>query len=145
MAQPISKRLMIAKHGDISRTVEVYTGGGRKRLDNAKAVVLGDGRSQVHFIDDPAVAPDLITLRMIATRDDPFVNAAERALDQHRRDPLTAAPITLKAFSDDGGVLGDKQIIRAVIQEVRFPDGDTMTSGETMAEIICQPRDVLAI
>lgn len=144
MAQPISKRLMIAKHGDISRTVEVYTGGGRKRLDNAKPVVLGDGRSYVHFIDDPAVAPDLMTLRLIATRDDPFVSAAEQALDLHRRDPLSAGSVTLTAYADSGAVIADKQIIRAVIQEVRFPDGDTQTSGETLAEIIVQPRDVLA-
>jgi hypothetical protein len=139
-----NKRLMIARYGAFKRTCEVYTGAGNKRLDAPRPIVLGDGNSQVNFLMDPAVAPDQVTLRFIVTRDDPFIRAADDAFERHRLDPMSAESVMLLAYADDGSIVDNKTLVRCVIQELRYPEGDTNTSSETMLELIVQPLDRLA-
>lgn len=138
-----SKRLYIARFGAFQRTCEVYTGAGRKRLENARPIVLGTGDSRVTHLHDPAASLDAVTLRFICTRDDPFIKAAQDAFERHRLDPTSAETIILLAYADDGSIVDTISLPRAVIQEIRFPEGDTNTNNETAMEIITQPADAL--
>jgi hypothetical protein len=139
-----SKRILIARYGAVARTCEAYSGAGKKRLEAARPIVLGDGQSQVLYLFDPAVGCDQVTLRFIVTRDDPFVQAAGEAFERHRRDPQSAESLVLMAYTDAGAVVASKTLVRAVIQEMRWPEGDTNTNNESMLELIVQPTDALA-
>lgn len=139
-----SKRLMIATYGAFRRTCEVYTGAGKKRLEGARPIVLGDGNSKVNFLFDPAVSPDQVTLRFIITRDDPFIQAAEDAFERHRLNPMSSESLMLLAYADDGSIVDNKTLVRATILDLRYPEGDTNTNSEVMLELVVQPQDALA-
>lgn len=140
---PITKRLYIANFLGIKRTCEKHTKPGKKRLESAKPVVFGDGLSTVTYCHDPAIGTNEITLSFITTKDDPFVREAEAALLKHKNDPGAAEPTLLLSHKDDGSVLGTKTAVRAVIQEVNWPEGDTNAHGESMVEIRVQPEDMI--
>jgi hypothetical protein len=139
-----NKRLYIARFGAFQRTCEAYTGAGWKRLETARQVVLGTGDSRVHDLFDPAATLDPVTLRFICTRDDPFIKAAKEAAERHRLDPNSAEAIMLLAYDDAGAIVDTITLPRAVIQAVRFPEGDTNTSNETILEIETKPADSLS-
>ena len=138
-----NKRLYIAAIGAFRRTCEAYTGAGVKRLDNSRPIVMGSGDSRVYRLFDPAASLDQVTLRFVCTRDDPFIIAAHEAFERHRLYPASAEDVVLLAYADDGTIVAVKTLPRCVFEEVRFPEGDTNTSGEVTLEILTQPADVL--
>lgn len=138
-----NKRLFIARYNGLDRTVEEVTGAGRKRLENARQVVLGDGQSTVYQLHDPAATVDPITLRCITTRDDPFVAAIEGLFELQRLNPDAADALILFAYADSGATVDSRNFVKAVIQDYKFADGNSNAHGEAPFEFTVQPDDVL--
>ena len=141
MPKATSKRLYTAVHLGISRTIEEFTPPKKKRLESAKPAIFGDGQSKVTYNHDPAFGCEEVTIRMITTEDDPYIQKAEAARARHKNDPSTAEPMILRTHKADGSVIATKTLFRAVIQSIQLAEGSTSGHDNAMYEVVVQPED----
>lgn len=141
MPKATSKRRYTMVHLGISRTIEEFTQPERKRLEGAKPFIMGDGTNKVRYNHDPAVGCEPVTIRMITTDDDPYIQAAEAALARHKDDPTTAESLIIRTHKDSGAVIATKTLFRAVIQSIKLAEGNTGSHDNAMYEVVVQPED----
>ena len=138
-----TKRLIIAKMNGFNATLEKVSQASIKRGNNPFIVVKGDGTSKAEYVHDPVLTFPEVTLSVAVAKNDAFVANARMLALQHKQDPSTATNVDIKSFDDSGAVVNQISLVKAVIQEVKMPDGDTGSHTEAMAEIIVQPADVI--
>ncbi|MGH9827032.1 MAG: hypothetical protein ACREDR_27710 [Blastocatellia bacterium] len=138
-----TKRQIIAVLAGLTGTIEKVSAASTKRLSNAFTVIKGDGNSTVDYVDDPAFGTPEVTLSVVVSRADAFVTLARQLAVTHKQNPDSAGPLTIRSYNPDGSIAGSVTLVKAVVQEVRIPDGDTSSHSEAMAEIIVQPRHIL--
>jgi hypothetical protein len=143
MPKATSKRRYTMVHLGISRTIEEFTQPERKRLENAKPFIMGDGQNTVRYNHDPARGCEPVTIKMITTDDDPYISKASDAFRRHMNDPATAESAIIRCHKDDGTILSTMTLVRAVIQAMKFVEGNTTSHDHGMLEVILQPEDFL--
>lgn len=141
MGKPVTKKLYTMVFLGVQRTVEKHSTPEKKRLEASKPVVMGDGRNNVDYMDDPAFGCEPVTISMITQADDPFIDKAEAARQRHKDDPTTAESCILRAHNDKGKVIKTYTLYRCSIQSLKLPDADTASHDPGMVELIVQPRD----
>jgi hypothetical protein len=141
MPTATSKKLYTLVHDGISHSVEKFTAPQMKRLENAKPVVFGDGLNNVSYNHDPAFGCEHVTISMIATLDDPFVRQMEDARQRHKDDPDSAEMAIIRAHRHNGEVITTLTLFKAVIQDIKYSEGDTAGHDNPMVEITFQPED----
>lgn len=144
MADPQTKRQILARLAGFNAPVHKVSAAVWKRLQGAIDVVRGDGSNRVDKLHDPAVSIEAVTLEIIVEKNEAFVAKARSLFLQHKQNPQSAGPLVLISINDDGSVRDTLTLVRAVIQEVRSADGDVQSHGEAVAQIIVQPDDVIA-
>lgn len=125
----------------VSRTIEKFTQPEKKRLENAKPVVFGDGLNKVNKMHDPAFSCEPVTISMIVQDDDPFVAQAEAARQRHKDDPTSAESCIIRCHADNGNVIKTFTLFRCVIQSLKLPSGDTASHDHGMMEIVLDIED----
>lgn len=143
MATPQTKRLIIARLAGFDAPLHKVSAANWKRLSDAVRVVRGDGTSRVDKLHDPAVTVEPITLELVVEKNEAFIAKARALFLQHKQDPSSAGPLVIVSMLDNGTVLDQVTLVRAVIQGVTAPEGDTLTHGEAMAQIVVDPEDVI--
>ena len=125
----------------VQRTIEKYTAPEKKRLEGSKPIVMGDGLNKVDYMDDPAFGCEPVTISMIVTADDPFVDKAEVARARHKDDPTSAESCIIRCHNNKGDVIKTFTLFRCSIQSLKLPDGDTAGHDAGMVELVVQPHD----
>jgi hypothetical protein len=136
-----TKTLITASLNGFSGTIEKVSAAGLERKEAALAV-LKPLQNQIDFVDDPAITYPEITLTVVVSKNDAFLAEAQALFHQHRNNPAAAGPLTIRSHSDDGRVLKTIVFTQAVIQKVRFTEGDTGSHSEALAEILVQPKGI---
>ena len=141
MGKPVTKKLFTMIFNGVTRTVEKYTNPEKKRLEGSKPITMGDGLNKVTYMHDPAFGCEPVTISMIVTDDDPFVEKAEAARQRHKDDPTSAETCVLRAHSNKGNVIKTFTLFRCTITSLKLPDGDTASHDAGMLELVLQPED----
>ncbi len=138
-----STRRFTIRHLGFDRTVEEFTAPEWKRLEDAKPVIYGDGLTTVGYNHDPARGCEPMTVRVIATDDDPYVEEIEAAFDRHMDDPTSAEPMSVRLHNDNGDVLATRTLVRAVIQSQKYVPGNTGNHENGFVEVVVRFEDIL--
>ena len=141
MPTATSKKLYTLIHNGISHSVEKFTAPQKKRLEAAKPVIFGDGLNKVSYNHDPAFGCEHVTISMIATLEDPFVRAMEDARQRHKDNPDSAETAIIRAHQHDGKIITQLTLFKAVIQDIKYAEGDTAGHDNPMVEVTFQPDD----
>jgi hypothetical protein len=134
--------LITASLNGFTGTIEKVTAVEVKRVSAPFDVTPGDGLSQVEQVHDPRAKPSEVTLSVAIKKDNAFLVEAQSLFKLHKSNPDAAGSLTIRSHNPDGSIVDTAVLMRAVIQGIRFPPGDTASHSEAMCEIVIQPHDI---
>lgn len=123
----------------LTATIEKHSEMIVKRRNAPITNVAGDGKNHPEDIHDPVQIVENITLELNPAENAVFLKEAHKMFDQQMLDPTIAQPIVLYSYLPNSRVVDTTSAIRAVIQEIHTPPGDTNAHNLATAKIICKP------
>jgi|SRR5580693_9223535 hypothetical protein len=127
-----------------SGTIEKVTAAEKKRVSEAFNYIAGDGTNTVVKVPDPAAEIGSVTISIAVSKVDAFVQEFQTSFYADILDPGQLGALTITSYNDDHSANGLRlQLVNPFIQSIKFPDGDTGSHAEAMAEIVLQAQDIL--
>jgi hypothetical protein len=136
-------RLVIAKMFGYSETIEAVSSWHEKRANAPLQTVKGDGRNQIHFVQDPVKTYEPITLKLHPEKNKLMVSTMRSLFAQQLLDPDTAQPVLIQSLKDDGSVNDAISAIKCVIQGIKGAEGETTNHALATVEIEVQPTGLV--
>ncbi|HEY6329489.1 MAG TPA: hypothetical protein VI756_09125 [Blastocatellia bacterium] len=122
---PQTTTLMIAELGGLTATIEKHSPLVRRRATKPTPIYPGDGTSQPRHVQNPSWEFEPVTLELHPGKSQVFLAAAEAMFKQQMLDPTLAKTVILSTCNDGGEAVDTRTGVRAVIQEIHSPEGDT--------------------
>jgi hypothetical protein len=136
-------RLITAKYANWSGTIETISSASARRASEPIINLSGDGVSAAEYTFDPVAVWPEVTLGISVQKDDAFCQDLWQAWQNQLQNPSQAGDCVITSYNDSGDAQTTLTLVHAVIQDLRFPHGDTGQHAQALAEVVLQPESIV--